>query len=223
MRYVEYGSVPAFIFGLDALGQRGIGEVRSNFLCWPTLPKYGSLRGAFAAKRVDNVCRFSPSFRKKKWHRITIKQTTRGPAVWEVKAARVYLVQKSKPTDRLYWLIMARNPKTSEIKYFVSNAPGNTTLQKMMTVAFARWHVEKWFERAKQEAGFGAFEVRTYKSLIRHWLCSRMVMYFLADATQRLRGEKSADHPGAGGRGDEQSGRQDLEPLPAFMARNHRT
>ena len=68
-------------------------------------------------------------------------------------------------------------------------------------MAFARWHVEKWFERTKQEAGFGAFEVRTYRSLIRRWLCSRMVMYFLAAQTQRLRGEKSADHAGAGGGG----------------------
>ena len=218
----EYGSVPAFWFGLDQLGQRGIGEVRPNFRCWPTLPKYGSLRGAFAAKRVDNVCRFSPIFRNKNWHRLTVKETTRGPAVWEIKAARVHLVQKenskSKPTDRLYWLIIARNPKSSEIKYFVSNASGSVTLQKMMTVAFARWHVEKWFERAKQEAGFGAFEVRKYQSLIRHWFCSRMVMYFLADNTKRLRGEKSTDHIGAGSSGDEQSGQQNLEPLLEFMA-----
>ena len=31
-----------------------------------------------------------------------------------------------------------------------------------------------------QEAGFGAIEVRTYRNLIHHWLCSRMAMYFLA-------------------------------------------
>ena len=218
----EYGSVPAFWFELDRLGQRGIGEVRPNFRCWPTLPKYGSLRGEHASKRVDNVCRCSPLFRKKKWQRLTIKQTTRGSAVWEVKAARVHLVNASQrvstPTDRRYGLIIARNPKTGEIKYFVSNGPANVTLKEMMTVAFARWHVEKWFERAKQEAGFGAFEVRTYKSLIRHWLCSRMVMYFLAAETQRLRGEKSADHAGTGGRGGQQPGQQDLEPLLAFMA-----
>jgi hypothetical protein len=87
----------------------------------------------------------------------------------------------------------------------------------MMTVAFARWHVEKWFERAKQEAGFGAFEVRTYRSLIRHWLCSRMVMYFLAAQTQRLRGEKSADHAGAGGGSRQYLGVEDLEPLAALV------
>jgi hypothetical protein len=56
--------------------------------------------------------------------------------------------------------------------------------------AFARWQVEMWFGRAKQETGFGSFEVRTYQSLIRYWLCSRMAMYFLADRTERLRGEK---------------------------------
>jgi len=218
----EYGSIPAFWFGLDRLGMRAIGEVRRNVLCWPTLPKYGSLRGAFAAKRVDNVCRFSPVFREKKWHRMTIKTTTRGPVTWQVKAERVHLVEASestsRPTDRLYWLIVARNEKTEEMKYFVSNAPGNTTLKMMMKVAFARWHVEKWFERAKQEAGFGAFEVRTYTSLIRHWLCSRMVMYFLAAQTQRLRGEKSEDHVGASGRGHQGAGQQDMEPLLAFMA-----
>ena len=152
---------------------------------------------------------------------MTVKDTTRGPMVWEVKAARVHLVDTSgsasRPTDRLYWLIVARNVKTGEIKYFVSNAPASVTLKAMMTVAFARWHVEQWFERAKQEAGFGAFEVRKYTSLIRHWLCSRMVMYFLAAQTQRLRGEKPADHAGASGPGGEYACVQDLEPLVALV------
>ena len=207
----EYGSVPAFWFGLDRLGQRGIGEVRANSRCWPTRPHCRSTQSAHASKRVDNVCRYSPVFTKKTWRRITIKDTTRGPMVWEIKTARVHLVDASgpvsQPTDRKYWLILARNPATGEIKYFISNAAGNTSLAAMMEVAFARWQVEKWFGRAKQEAGFGAFEVRTYTSLIRHWLSSRMAMYFLAAQTQQLRGEKPADHAGASGRCREYPGR----------------
>ena len=85
----------------------------------------------------------------------------------------------------------------------------------MLTAAFARWHIELWFERAKQEAGLGAFEVRTYRSLLRHWFCSRLAMYFLAAQTQRLRGEKSADHAGAGGGGHQRSG---LDPVEAYVA-----
>jgi SRSO17 transposase len=217
----EYGQVPAFWFELDRLGQRAIGEVPSRFRCWPTWPCCRSTQAAHASKRVDNACRFSPVFRDLEWKRLHIKDTTRGPVIWEVKAARVYLVdastEPSRPTDRSYWLIVARNPSTKEYKYFVSNAPKKATLEEMLQAAFARWHVEKWFERAKQETGFGAFEVRTYQSLIRHWLCSRIAMYFLAEQTERFRGEKPEDHAGAGGGSRERPGEQDLEPALALV------
>ena len=216
----EYGSVPAFWFELDRLGLRGIGEVRRNFLCWPSLPHYCSTQRAHASKRVDNVCRYSPVFRDREWYRITVKETTRGPQVWELKAGRVHLVDASgkvsRPTDREYWLMVMHNPATGEYKYFISNASGGANWKQMMIAAFARWHVELWFERAKQETGFGAFEVRTYTGLMRHWLCSRMAMYFLAEQTERLRGEKSTDHTGAGGRGGQPPGDADLEPLVAW-------
>jgi len=220
----DYGQIPEFWFELDRLGVRAMGEVRKNFYCWPTMPKYRSGQPAHASKRVDNVYRYSPIFTKQKWKRIKIKDSTRGPLIWEVKAARVHLVDAlhpdnnvSHPTDRKYWLIVARNPLTREIKYFVSNAPGNTDIKNLMEVGFARWHIEKWFQRAKQETGFGAFEVRTYTSLIRHWLSSRMAMYFLAAETTRLRGEKSEDHVGASrGRG-EYTCIQDLEPGLAIV------
>jgi len=217
----DYGKIPEFWFEMDRLGQRAIGEVPVNFYCWPTWPHFRSQQAAHASRRVDNVCRFSPVFRDQEWRRCHIKDTTRGPMVWEVKAARVHLVdgstEPSRPTDRQYWLIVARNPETKEYKYFVSNAPKKTKLDEMLRVAFARWHVEMWFERAKQETGFGAFEVRTCQSLIRHWLCSRMAMYFLAEQTERLRGEKTADYPGAGSRGGQRAGVEDLEPALALV------
>lgn len=220
----DYGQIPRFWFELDALGQRGIGEVRPNFRCWVKPPACRSGRTEHAARRVDNVCRYSPTFTQKPWHRIKIKNTTRGPSWWEIKAARVRLVNASNPdnnisvpTDRKYWLIVARNPATREVKYFVSNASAHATLKEMMRVAFTRWHIEKWFERAKQEAAFGAFEVRTYRSLIRHWLSSRMAMYFLADQTQRLREKKSVDHAGTGRRRGQHPGIENMEPLVSVL------
>jgi hypothetical protein len=186
------------------------------------LPHCCSLQRAHASKRVDNVCRYSPVFRDQRWRQVLVKDTTRGPAVWELKAGRVHLVdasqEPSQPTDREYWLIVAHNRSTGEYKYFISNAAGGANWKQMLRAAFARWHVELWFERAKQEAGFGAFEVRTYTGLMRHWLCSRMAMYFLAEQTQRLRGEKSADHAGAGGGGGQRSGHGDVAPQLACMA-----
>lgn len=77
--------------------------------------------------------------------------------------------------------------------------------------------MEKWIELAKQEAGFRALEARTYKSLIRRWLYSRLAMYFLAAQTQRLRGEESADQAGAGRRCRQHAGVKD-GVRPAYRA-----
>ncbi len=104
-----------------------------------------------------------------------------------------------------------------KIKYFISNAPAKEVLRTLLEIAFSRWRVEKWFERAKQECGFGAFEVRTYTSLIRHWLASRLAMYFLADQTHRLRGEKSTDNTGAGSGCFEYVAVEDMAEISAFM------
>lgn len=220
----DYGQIPQFWFELDRLGQRGIGEVRKNFGCWIKPPSCRSLRAEHAARRVDNLIRHSPAFRKQRWRKFKIKDATRGPVTWKVKAAQVHLVDAragknhpSVPTDRQYWVIVAKHPRTGETKYFISNAPANASLKELLEVAFARWHVEKWFERAKQEAGFGAFEVRTYTSLIRHWLSSRMAMFFLACQTRRLRGEKSADHVRASRRRCQYVGREDMANVAAFV------
>jgi SRSO17 transposase len=216
----DYGKVPAFWFELDAMGQQAIGEVPANFHVFAKRPTYRSTQKAHASKRVDHLCRFSPLFREQPWQRVTVKDTTRGPIVWEIKMARVHLVvawpRPSRPTDRQYTLIVARKVDTGEIKYFVSNASAGVPLSDLLTAAFARWQIELWFHRAKQEAGLGAFEVRTYRSLLRHWFCSRLAMYFLAAQTQRLRGETSGDHAGAGGGSDQRLGLDDLETYVAL-------
>lgn len=214
----EYGTVPQFWLALDRLGLRAIGEVQPRFNVWTAPPACRSGRAEHASKRVDHLAVHSPVFINQAWQTVTIKTATRGPIVWQIKKALVHLVAENKdhgpsvPTDRRYWLIVARHAQTGEIKYFVSNAPECTPLAKLLEVAFARWHVEKWFERAKQEVGLGAFEVRTYASLIRHWLICRIVMLFLARETRRLRGEKSGDHAGTGGGSGQRGGVGDLAP-----------
>ena len=220
----EYGKVPEYIYELDKLGQKAIGEVPRNFRVWVKRPACTSHRAEHASHRVDNIVSHSPAFYGQPWQKMVIKDTTRGQCIWHIKSDQVYLVKHKDgkqhcpiPTDRTYWLIIAHNRKTSEKKYFISNAPAKEKIETLMEVAFSRWHVEKWFERAKQECGFGAFEVRTYTSLIRHWLASRLAMYFLADQTTRLRGEKSADHAGASCRCSEYVGVENLAEASVFV------
>lgn len=219
----DYGRIPQFWFDLDAMGQRGVGEVSKDFRCWVKRPACTTLQTCHAARRVDSLCMRSPAFRDQEWTRCAVKETTRGTCVWEYKAALVHLNAHKMPrgvpvpTDRRYWLLILRQPSTGEVKYVISNASETATPEEIIRALFARWHVEKWFERAKQEAGLGAFEVRTYRSLIRHWLCSRIAMQFLSEQTARLRGEKSGHHVRAGGGSGEHMRGEGLEPELALL------
>jgi len=141
--------------------------------------------------RADNAATWGKPFRQRQWRTFHLAHQTEGPAVWKAKAARVHLVQGGKPTTRKYWLIVAKNFKTGEIKYFVSNAPPKTALRLLMRVAFQRWNVEHAFRAAKSEIGFSHYEGRHYRGLMRHMVLCQLVMLFLAEQTTRLRGEKS--------------------------------
>ncbi len=92
---------------------------------------------------------------------MTLKRQTLSEQVWEAKAAQVHLIRNGQATGRTYWLIVARNPGTGEVKYFVSNAPSDTPPERLLRLAFTRWNVEHGFRVAKSEIGFGHYEGAT--------------------------------------------------------------
>ena len=196
-----YGAKPEFLFQLQDRGINYVCEVPKSFRCWPTPPKYQSTQGPFAAKRADNAAVWGKPFREQEWQTVRLSRQTLAPQEWKVKAAQVHLQLDGKPTDRTYWLIVARNPDTGEIKYFVSNAPPKTKLLTLLKVAFSRWNVEHTFRLAKTEIGFGHFEGRSWKGLLRHMILCQAVLLFVAEQTDQLRGEKSGADDGTDGPG----------------------
>jgi SRSO17 transposase len=219
----DYGRAPAFLLGLDALGLVGVGEVPPDYHVWTTAPCCRSGRAEHASKEVGHLPGHSPAFAGQAGERVALAPRTRGKMTWRLRSARVHLVAQSSqgthapgvPTDRQYWLLIADRPATGERKFFVSNAPADADPAELLKIGLERWRVEQWFARAKQECGLGAFEVRTYQSLIRHWLISRLAMGFLAEQTVRLRGEKSGHHLRAGGPRRPRPGLTALAPVAA--------
>ena len=199
-----YGGKPEFLRLLEERGSHYVAEVPRNFMCWPTMPKYHSLQRPFAAKRVDNAAARGKPFLRQDWRTVRLERQTLGPQTWKVKAAQVYLRDEhGRPTDRTYWLIVARSVDTGEVKYFVSNAPPRTALKLLLKVAFCRRGVEHAVRLVKSEVGFGHFEGRSWKGLLRHMILCQAVMLFVAEQTTRLRGEKPAADDGADGAGSE--------------------
>ena len=180
-----------FLAGLEARGQRYVVEVRKSFRGWLYDPHQTP---SARLNTVENLCSFSAPMMRQPWQRVYVKDTDKGPMVWEIKRAPIWLSRDGEVLGP-YWLVYARNvADTDEVKYFLSNASPGTPLESIVHVAFARWPVERCLEDEKDELGLSHFEVRKYDSIMRHLSVTQVSHLFLARQTMRLRGEKCGDH-----------------------------
>jgi SRSO17 transposase len=204
-----YGQAPEFLHELDDRGQSYVAEVPACFTGWckrpPLLHREHHARDSMGRPRtfprlaaaaptasaVADLCRHSPAFTGQSWQTFHVKDTAKGPAVWRVKVAPLHLKRNGLPT-RPHWLIIAQNVLNElEVKYFVSNAPPGIPMEVMLHVAFCRWPVERCFQDQKTELGMDHFEVRNYRSLMRHLTITAVSFLFLADFRRKHRGEKT--------------------------------
>jgi SRSO17 transposase len=200
-----YAQKPTFVRGLEARKMRFVLETPRNFALWLHDPRVGP---ATPARSVENLCRYSRALMQQPWQRYHIKDTEKGPMVWEVKYAPCWLPRGDGVVGP-YWLIVARNAlDPSEIKYFISNAAAGVPLPAILHVAFGRWPVERCLQDEKSELGLSHFEVRCYPALKRHLLITQVSHLFLARQTQRLRGEKPGVDFAAGAHGDQRPPRR---------------
>jgi SRSO17 transposase len=195
----NYGGKPAFLEELDRRdGLFFVGEVPKSFRCLTQRPRGRPPAGGWKGKRADHLALFSSRLNRQDWQPVQLARLTLAEQEWEVRATLVWLLRRGQPTDRTYWLIVARNTATGEVKYFVSNAPADAPLERLLRIAFRRWNVEHAFRVSKTEVGFGHFEGRSYVGLLRHlWLCLA-TLTFVAGQADRLRGEKCGGDAGAG-------------------------
>jgi SRSO17 transposase len=189
----DYGKAPGFLGGLDQRQLRYVGEVAKSCRCFARRPRRGE-----AGHRADDLVRHSPTFTAQPWRAFRLRRQTLGDQAWEAKAAQVWLSWERRPTARTYWLIWARNRRTGEEKYFVSNAPARAALGRLLRVGFRRWNVEHSIRLSKSELGFRHFEGRNYVALMRHLTLCCVALTFVAGQAERLRGEKPRGDGGAG-------------------------
>ena len=125
------------------------------------VPRVG--HGIRPARSVERHLRESDCFTDQPWRRWRVKETQKGPMVWETKHARIVPKDGQGLPGKPLHLIVARNVRdTAEVKFFLSNAPAETPLKELLVVALSRWRVERRFEDQKTELRFDHFEGRSY-------------------------------------------------------------
>jgi SRSO17 transposase len=140
------------------------------------------------------------------WQTIAWREGTKGTMQIQVVAIRVHWATgsalHSTNHSRVHtgpegWLLAERSvPKTVEaspqptqaapqekeeekIKYWFSVLPQDTSLQRLVLLAHARWVIEQFYEDAKQECGLDHYQGRSWDGLHRHLALVMLAYSFL--------------------------------------------
>jgi len=93
------------------------------------------------------------------------------------------------------WLLAERPlpGREGERKWYYANLPADTPLERLVTIAHARWLIEQFYEDAKGECGLDDYQGRRWEGLHRHLALVMLTYSFLM--TQR---HTAADTPDGG-------------------------
>jgi SRSO17 transposase len=120
------------------------------------------------------------------WTRHTIKEGSKGTLVADFAALRVVTVRDGLPGPEV-WLVLRRDPASGEVKYYLSNAPAETTLATFAWVSGMRWPIETCFEEGKQEIGLGDYQLRSWTGWHHHMTLCILAHFFLVRLQIRLK------------------------------------
>ena len=199
-----YGDAPYLRDAIAGAGKKYVLAVSANTPVWrerPALEKpVQGARGrprkrarlAAGAPSWETAAAVVDSLLEKAWRRLTVSEGEKGPRTYDWARVRIVESRDGLPGPD-GWLLARRSPTDpTDIAYYLSNAPTETSLQTMAEVASARWSIETTIEEGKGEAGLDEYEVRYWHSWHRHITLSMMAHAWLA-AIRQAEGENPQD------------------------------
>lgn len=168
----SYGGDGPYLSGLEVRREHYVNAVPCNFTVI-------NLEGDPEAKvqRADAVMHQMP---KRKWRTIRWREGTKGWMRRKFVAVRAYRVVGGE-RKTLGWLIGERPGygQKGDWKYYFSDFPADTPLKRIVDYAHRRWHVDRFYEDAKNELGWGDYQGRSWVGFHRHIIIVMLTYSFL--------------------------------------------
>lgn len=168
----NYGQNGTFLRALDDAGEVFVADVHRNQRVFLEEPgrKAESLR-------VDTWVDEQPA---EAWQRVRVRQSTQGDLQVEALHRRIWVRRKGDTEARCWHLIVTRELGSPEtVKYSLSNAPAQTSAQRLAYIQRQRYWVERLFQDAKNEAGLDEYQARGWRAWYHHVALVMMAMLFL--------------------------------------------
>jgi SRSO17 transposase len=195
-----YGHNGDFLDELDKLQQRYVVEVPVNTTVWTVdpqtqVPAHEGRCGPVATRPprdrarecVRSVREIAQNLPPSAWQCLQLRPGAKGPLVFAFARVRVWAVRHRRPGPGC-WLLLRRSLEADgEVKYYISNAAVEETLETMALVTGTRYRVEEYFEDGKGYLGMAQYEARAWSSWHHHMSLVALAHLFVTLTRLRLK------------------------------------
>jgi len=186
-----YGKEPAFLRRLEDYGEVFVADVHKDQQIYledpaPCVPEKNGrgkkptrLQAQNASQRVDAWAAAQPP---ELWQKVAVRPGTKGEVRVEALHRRVWLWDGREEKARLWHLVVIREVSSPEtIKYVLSNAPKETSLERLVQMQRQRFWIERSFEDGKSDSGLADYQVRSWRAWHHHMALVMMAMLFMLE------------------------------------------
>jgi SRSO17 transposase len=206
-----YGDVTAFRLGLEQRDLEYVVQVKGTTSAQPAqavpvTPAYRGRGRPPAARYPDapqSLRALVLAAGREPGRPVTWRAGDRGPLTGHFIALRVRPANDAQRDEHGVlperWLLAEWPPDTPEpVKYWLSNLPADTPLDRLVRLAKLRWRVEHDYRELKQCLGLGHYEGRSFRGLHHHLTCVTVAHAFLTCCRLARAGPHTArPHPAA--------------------------
>lgn len=187
-----YGKEPGFLRRLEDHGEVFVADVHKDQQIYledpdPRVPEKKAPRGKkptllqaqSASQRVDAWAAAQPA---ELWQKVAVRPGTKGEVRVEALHGRVWLWDGREQGARFWHVVVIREVRSPEtIKYVLSNAPAETSLERLVQMQRQRYWIERSFEDGKSESGLADYQVRGWRAWHHHMALVMMAMLFMLE------------------------------------------
>jgi len=188
-----YGKEPAFLRGLEAMGEIFVVDIHKDQHLYledprPAVPEPSSpargrprrqLQAQSACSRVDQWVGEQP---QADWQRMTLRDSSKGKLRVEILHRRVWLWDAKEAQAHQWHLLVRREIDSPEtIKYTLSNAPAEISAQRLAQMQAQRFWIERSLQDGKSESGLADYQARQWRSWHHHMALVFMAMLFMLE------------------------------------------
>ena len=177
---------------IDAQGLIYIADIPHNLGVWLEHPKTGvpsrkkGVRGrnptnekVIEGPEPTKVRDLKNQLGSEEWHHVFIRDTERREMWADMVCLRVFPSENNGLPGDECWLIIRKDPKSKEIKYQLSNAPPDTSINRLAEMSGSRYWIERTFEDGKGIAGLGDYQVRNWTGWHHHMTMTLLAMLYI--------------------------------------------